>query len=148
MVSPNIVIDKPYFHVVGITSGCIIREPSVVLDPSDRAGTELSLWAVTNINEGDTVGEQGYWGRLVTRKPRGDTRTVQLALDVKVKDDVKSLLLVGDERCCLAYANDPSVGAAKKKKIKANVKIVHAEGGWEVLLTGMMYAVVVVCNQY
>lgn len=113
-------------------------EPSVQLSP--RGTDELALWAVTEIKKGETIGSQGYWGRLMTRKPRGDTRTVKLGFDVPVMkgrtEQTVNLLLVGDERCCVTYVNDPSVGAAKKAGVKANCKIVQTDQ-WDAVVAGM-----------
>jgi len=121
-----------------VESGCTVAEPSVQLT---RGGTgERALWAVTEIKKGSPIGEQGYWGRLMVRKPRGDTRTVRLGFDVSVKrgkeERVAHLLLVGDERCCLTYINDPSFGAAKRAGLKPNCKIYQTEQ-WDMVMRGM-----------
>ena len=73
-----------------------------------------------------------------------DRRTVQLGFDVEVPGKgTKALLLVGDERCALTYANDPGFGVAKRKKIKANAKIVH-EHKWKEVMRGIV-SVLCVC---
>ena len=80
-----------------VESGCVITGPSLWLTP--RGTDERALWAVTDIKKEATIGNQGYWGRLMVRKPRGDTRTVRLGFDMPVKrgkeENVFHLLLVG-----------------------------------------------------
>ena len=111
-------------------SGCKIDPPSFVLDAS--AAQEHALWAVTEFKQGETIGQQGYWGAFALRKPRHDRRTVELGFDVLVrkgkqqKEVTSTLLLVGDPRCAVTYINDPSVGVAKAKRIRANCKMVQA----------------------
>lgn len=121
-----------------VESGCVITEPSLRLTP--RGTDERALWAVTDIKQGATIGNQGYWGRLMVRKPRGDTRTVMLGFDVPVKrgkeEKVLHLLLVGDERCCLTYINDPSIGEAKRAGVKPNCKLVQTDQ-WGAVMNGM-----------
>ena len=121
--------------------GCIIREPSFDLGVKT---VQRALWAVTSFNEGDTIGDQGSWGKFAVRKPNHDCRTVQLGLDVTVqrgerKSEVtKPLLVVGDERCALTYINDPTRGVAKRKGVQANCKLV-CSNDWDMMRNGNTY---------
>lgn len=132
------VSDMYTFRVASII-GCIIREPSIKLRPNSEA-PELSLWLTQSVKKDQPVSMQGYWGRLATRKPKNNRRTVQTGFDVTVPDDrdgtvVKPLLVVGDDRCALTYINDPSHGVVRKKGIQANCKLVNS-GDWELVMEG------------
>ena len=98
-----------------------IAKPSVKLPGKNQR----SLWLRNcELKAGETLGTEGYFGPLGTRKPRNSNATFKTGVDVVSKGVNVPLMLTADPRCCLGYINDPSYGPYAKAKAKPNVQFV------------------------
>jgi hypothetical protein len=98
-----------------------IGNPSVKLPGKNQK----SLWLRgCELKKGQTLGAEGYFGPLGTRKPRNSSATFKTGVDVVSKGVNVSVMLTADPRCCLGYINDPSFGPYGKAGAKPNVQFV------------------------